>query len=182
MNIPINGVYQSDCLALFERIESEQVTIAYLDVPTYPHIELPTRFSKNEDPEEVLEKAEYEYQEGLSEYLSFLSKAFQQIHRILSPTGNVFIQSEHYLAGYTRQLLDQIFGMRNFRGEIVWPNRQMQMQARLTKLKTEHDTIIHFSKTSFYIYTPQFRPLSKEELNSSYNFEEERGRFFKLTD
>ncbi len=180
MNIPINGVYQSDCLALLERIESEQATVAYLDVPAYPTIELPSRFSKNEDPEEVLKKAEYEYQEGLSEYLSFLSKVFQQIQRILSPDGNAFIQSEHHLAGYTHQLLDQIFGIRNFRDEIVWPNRQMQ--ASLTKLKTEHDTIIHYSKTSSYIYAPQFRSLSKEELNNSYNYTDEHGRSFKLTD
>jgi DNA modification methylase len=179
MDIPINGVYQSDCFALLERIESEKATLVYIDAPAYPPIRLPSQFSENENAEEVLERIEDEYQEGLNEYLSFLSKVFQQVRRILTPAGNAFIQSEHHLAGSTRHILDQIFGMRNFRGEIIWPNHQKQ--ARSVQLKTEHDTIIHFSKTSSYVYTPQFRPLSKEELDNSSNYTDEHGAF-RLTD
>src|SRR6266849_6093420 len=181
MNISPNAVYQSDCLVLLERIEEGQAMLIYIDAPSYPLIELPSGFSDLEDPEEVLKKAEADYQEGLNEYLFFLSKVLQQVQRILSPNGNVFIQSAHHLTGHTRLLLDQIFGMRNFRGEFIWPNRQRQTQSAQRKAGHDHDTLIRYSKTSSYVDKPQYRTLPVQGSGKLSEYTDSHGNY-RLTD
>src|SRR6266481_5321690 len=52
MNILTNAIYQSDCLALLERIEAEQVMLVYIDAPSYPLIQLSSD-SSSEASEEV---------------------------------------------------------------------------------------------------------------------------------
>lgn len=164
MSIPINrnAIYQVDCLALLEQIESQRVMVVYIDASLKP---LAEKLKKNE----VGERA------SLQQHLLFLSKVLHQTRRILTEDGNLFFHSEHYLAGYVRVILDEIFGSRNFRTDIIWRNQSRQRYS--LGLRTEHDTIFHYSKSDAFVYNPQFRRLSQEEMHSQYNKSDEHGSF-----
>jgi hypothetical protein len=88
--IPVNAVYQADCLALLERVQTGQVTLAYVDAPWEPESE------QDQKPESAIES------ESLQEYLMFLSHVLQQIRRVLSEAGSLFFHSEPRLMGHAR--------------------------------------------------------------------------------
>src|SRR5215212_11984307 len=99
--IPIPGVYQADCLTLLERLQSQQVTLAYVDAPwnTMGDRNMPS-------PKEV---------KSPESYLEFISRVLQQIERVLSENGSLYFHSEPRLTGDTRLVLDAVFGRDNFR-------------------------------------------------------------------
>jgi hypothetical protein len=145
VNIQGNGIYQADCLVLLERIESEQASLAYLDPPAV------TRYWN-----EVDETKDF------ATHLTLITKAIQQIHRILNVQGNVFFQSEPYFSGDYRQILNQIFGRDNFREEYILPNLR------------GHNTVIHYSKGNHPIYHPQFKLRTSDH---TYSQNDERGKY-----
>ncbi|HYT42304.1 MAG TPA: DNA methyltransferase [Methylomirabilota bacterium] len=164
MNIQGNGIYQSDCLVLLERIESEQLSMAYLDPPAFTQI---TKTPINKDENEVEETKE------LMEHLSLITKVFQQIHRILNARGNLFFHTEPYLAGDYRRILNQVFGRKNFRLEIILPKFRTNI-TRSSGPRMEHDTVLHYSRGDNPIYNPEFKQLKSD---NTYSQTDERGKY-----
>jgi DNA modification methylase len=159
MGIPVNAVFQADCLALLERIESEQVTLAYIDPPLNTFSPF---FTDNEDDD------------SQREYVSFMSKVLQQIRRVLCNSGSVFLYLNPRSTAYVRLILDQVFGRDSLRTEIVVPLPRVHPRIRPM---LEHDTIIVYSKSDSFIYNPQFRPLADDEVKVRYKLRDERGPF-----
>lgn len=159
MGIPSNAIYHSDCLAFLERLKSEQVTLVYLDPPWGVSSEL-------------LDGEEREA--GLREYWSFMSRVLQQVQRVLAESGSLYIHLELRLTGHIRLILDQIFGVDNFRTEIIWPRRRMGIRVRPV---IEHEAIVLYSKSDSFVHNPQFRPLSDDEVSRWYGRRDDKGPF-----
>ena len=67
------------------------------------------------------------------------------MHRILKPTGSLYLHCDHTANAYIRMALDAIFGTQNFRNEIVWcytgPGSPMMKQ-----FNRKHDTVFWYNK------------------------------------
>ncbi len=166
MNIQSNGIYQSDCLALLERIESEQVSLAYVDPPAFLSLaQTSLAYSVNKSENEKQAKIEVEETKELREHLSLMTKVLQQIHRVLCSHGNLFFQSEHYLAGDYRRILDQVFGRKKFQLEIIWPNFRANAH-NIPIPRLDHYTIFLYSKGDHPTYNRQFKQLASADAHS----------------
>jgi DNA modification methylase len=148
MSIQANALYQADCLALLERIESERVQLMSED--------------------EVARSKE------LQVYLLFMSRVVQQAHRVLANSGNLLIHLESGLSSYIRLILDQVFGREHFQQEIVWPSSPISISSKPPA--SSHDVIFHYSKTDSFTYSPPHRPLADRE-TGRYTKSDERGRY-----
>jgi hypothetical protein len=135
MNITPNAIYQADCLELLGRIASETVTLVYIDPPNY---------SAEVEPSEDSDGGKFK--EGFKQHLVLLSQVFQQSHRILSKSGNLFFHAEPMLAGSARLILDQVFGRENYRVEFTWLHRSHSIPS--TTPRAWHDVILLYSWTS----------------------------------
>ncbi|MFH0958860.1 MAG: site-specific DNA-methyltransferase [Pseudomonadota bacterium] len=149
MKIQTNALYQAEAISLLERIDSEVASLVYLDPPW---------FSTNGDLSRAARA------DSLKEYLLFISKIVQQTHRILSPTGCVFFQVEPSISSnYIRIVLDQVFGIDNFRAEFVWPCSRRQFARDLAP---NHEVIFFYSKSDTFTYNPQFKAKEQEHFVS----------------
>ena len=150
-----NLLAQSDSLVLLERLESEAITLAYLDPPWHPEI-----------PEgDIAEQ----------QFLEFLSRVIQQTLRVLKPTGCLYFHSLPSMTGVTRTLLDQVFGRKNFRADIIWPRRVQRSGS--TELIQQHDTIHIYSKSDEFTYYPPTRPLRPDEIQDRFPYADNRGPY-----
>jgi DNA modification methylase len=73
--------------------------------------------------------------------------------------GVVIVHVEPSVSHHIRIVLDDIFGEKNFRNEIVWKSGGNKKSTK--KLMRFHDTIIVYSKTSKYTYNPQYSPYNE---------------------
>ena len=58
--------------------------------------------------------------ESMQAYLSFMALRLQEMHRVLKPTGSLYLHCDSTASHYLKQLLDCIFGRAWFLNEVVW--------------------------------------------------------------
>ena len=83
---------------------------------------------------------------GLKGYLAFLEPRLREMHRLLAPTGSLYVHLDWHAAHYVKVMLDEIFGIRNFLNEIVWHYRTGGRPARWFMRK--HDTILLYARSA----------------------------------
>lgn len=53
-------------------------------------------------------------------YLIYMAVRLLELHRILKPTGSIYLHCDPTMSHYIKLLLDAIFGRRKFRKELIW--------------------------------------------------------------
>jgi DNA modification methylase len=53
-------------------------------------------------------------------YRAWLDPHLVELHRVLAPTGSLFLHLDHRMSAHARIALDEVFGRAGFRNEIVW--------------------------------------------------------------
>ena len=100
--------------------------------------------------------------DGVAAYLAFMAIRLFEIHRILKPTGSLYLHCDHTASGYLRQLLDGVFGKDNLRNEIIWKYRRWTATA--TRFQQMHDTILWYAKGGKYVFNKLLQPYADESL------------------
>jgi site-specific DNA-methyltransferase (adenine-specific)/adenine-specific DNA-methyltransferase len=84
---------------------------------------------------------------------------------MIKDTGNIVVHIEPKNSHWVRFLLDDIFGEKNFRNEIVWKTGGHAKNKK--QLGRMHDTILVYSKTSKFTFNPQYHPYDDEYLKKT---------------
>lgn len=178
----MNKLILGDCLEVLKNIESETVDLIYIDPPFFSNRTYEVIWG---DKGEV-RSFEDRFSGGVDHYIAWLKDRVQEMHRILKPTGSIFVHCDYHANAYIRvYILDKIFGGNNFRNEIIW---QRATTHNDTKQGAKHfgrvtDTIFYYSKDSKkYIFNPQHERYTSEYIAQSYNKVDENGRRFKSSD
>ena len=79
---------------------------------------------------------------GMLAYLTYMAERLEHCHRLLKPTGSLYLHCDPTASHYLKVLLDTIFGHANFRNEIVWCYRGMPSKAM--KFQAKHDVILSY--------------------------------------
>ena len=53
-------------------------------------------------------------------YLTYMAERLEHMHRLLQPTGNLYLHCDPTASHYLKILLAAVFGPKNFRNEITW--------------------------------------------------------------
>ncbi len=53
-------------------------------------------------------------------YLSMMAPRLVELHRVLKPTGSIYLHCDPTASHYLKLLLDAVFGPENFLNEIIW--------------------------------------------------------------
>ncbi len=161
-NPEFNTVRQGDCLDVLQGFNSECVDLIYLDPP----------FCTQKDWGEFDDR----WQEG--EYITWMELRLREMHRVLKPTGSIYLHCDPTMSHYLKLVMDTIFGISNFRNEIVWhySNRLQRKAKPFAKL---HDIILVYSKTTTFTSTPvlddQWKPSNTQTRRLKTGFETRKG-------
>lgn len=82
----------------------------------------------------------------ISGYIDFMSKRLREIHRVLKPTGSMYLHCDWHASHYLKLLCDEIFGYKNFLNEIVWWYRD-PAGTTTKRFKKKHDILLFYAKT-----------------------------------
>jgi site-specific DNA-methyltransferase (adenine-specific) len=104
-----------------------------------------------------------------------------ELHRVLKPTGSLYLHCDPTASHYLKLVLDAVFGAENFRTEIVW-RRTTSRSNTSRSFADVTDTIFYYSKGRDFTFSMQFVPYSDEYLKSKYRYTDENGRIYRLSD
>ena len=113
-------------------------------------------------------------------YLTMMAVRLLELHRVLKPTGSIYLHCDPTASHYLKLLLDAIFGPTRFRNEIVWKRTSARSDSH--RWNHIHDIILFYSKTDKYTWNKQFTDYDEQYLGDSYGMHDEDGRSFKSDD
>ena len=131
---------------------------------------------------QVIEATRRAHSEGTAAYLTYMAIRLIEMHRVLKPTGSLYLHCDPTANAYLRMTLDAIFGQRNLRNEIVWERNSGSAkgsQHRPKKWGANTDTILFYAKSESASVSP-FRPLTEEEIPDKFPKRDESGRLYAL--
>ena len=91
----------------------------------------------------------------------------KEMHRVLKPTGSIYLQMDTRINHWLRCILDDIFGYDRFLNEIVW--HYVMGSSSKNKYSKKHDVILLYSKSAYYKFNLNniLVPLSIETIKRS---------------
>ena len=119
-------------------------------------------------------------------YLVMMATRLVELHRVLKPTGSLYLHCDPTASHYLKILLDAVFGPKSFRSEIVWKRSSAHSDTKQGAKQPGriHDVLLFYSKDmSEWLWNPVHTPYDREYLATNYrHIEPETGRRFKSTD
>lgn len=83
-------------------------------------------------------------------WLSMMYPRLMLLHKLLSPTGAIFISIDDNAQAFLKELCDEIFGRNNFVAQVVWQKRTSP-DARKT-MSTGHEYILFYVRDYMYAH------------------------------
>ena len=78
-------------------------------------------------------------------YLAMMAVRLVELHRVLKPTGSLYLHCDPTASHYLKLVLDAVFGVKQFRNEIVWLYTGPGSPG-VRQFLRKHDTIFWYSK------------------------------------
>ena len=134
-----NRIYEGNCIEKLAELETNSVDLVYSDPPFYTQKKhsLVTRD----------ESKKYEFSdswESIDDYLNLIESCLIECKRVLKNSGSVFLHCDKVASHYIRVTLDKVFGMKNFRSEIIWSYKRWSNSKK--GLLNSHQNIYFYSK------------------------------------
>ncbi|MFX4088621.1 DNA methyltransferase [Sphingobium yanoikuyae] len=79
-------------------------------------------------------------------YLVMMAVRLQELHRVLKPSGSLYLHCDPTASHYLKLVLDAVFGVENFRNELIWQRTAAKGDAR-NKFGAVHDCILFYAKS-----------------------------------
>jgi adenine specific DNA methylase Mod len=76
-------------------------------------------------------------------YLAIMVVRQIELHRVLKPTGSLYLHCDPTASHYLKILLDAVFGPRCFRNEIIWKRTTAHSSSK--RYAPIHDTLFYYS-------------------------------------
>ena len=88
-------------------------------------------------------------------YLVEMAVRLVELHRVLKPTGSLYLHCDPTASHYLKVVLDAIFGPQNFRNDIVW--KRFNFHADAKRFGRVTDRILFYSETPDFLFNPRSR-------------------------
>lgn len=118
-------------------------------------------------------------------YVTMMAIRLIELRRVLKPSGSLYLHCDPTASHYLKCLMDAIFGVENFRNEVIW-QRSTGKSLMTTRLPNNHDVILAYQKTNegYWDESAMFSPYDADDLPltvaAKYTHREPDGRLFQL--
>jgi len=144
----VNRLILGDNLEILKSMEDNSIDLIYLDPPFFSNRNYEVIWGDTGEIRSFQDR----WSGGISHYIDWLKERVQEMHRILKPTGSIFLHCDWHANAYIKvHILDRIFGENNFINEIIWCyTAPANVKNRFPQ---KHDTIYFYSKTKNYYFS-----------------------------
>ncbi len=108
-------------------------------------------------------------------YLAMMAVRLVELHRVLKPTGSLYLHCDPTASHYLKLVLDAVFGPEHYRSEIIWKRTSSHNSAK--RWGPVHDTIFYYVKNDSSVWNEVFESYDEKYLDRFYRFEDENGRY-----
>ena len=117
----------------------------------------------------------------MTAYLVMMANRLLELHRVLKPTGSLYLHCDPTASHYLKVVLDAVFGKTNLRNEIVW-RRSHPKGLAFTRFANNHDVILAYGKQREQTtWNPSYTQHDPDRAAEQYAQADADGRRYQLT-
>ena len=113
-------------------------------------------------------------QNDMMAYLTMMAIRLAELHRVLKPTGSIYMHCDPTASHYLKLLMDAVFSPKFFRNEIIW--RRTGAHGKSKRYAPIHDVILFYTKSDDYTWNYPKRPFMKGHVEEYFVKEGTRWR------
>jgi adenine-specific DNA-methyltransferase len=152
-----------------------KIDLIYIDPPFATGLDFSFTAEIGESGEEIakeqsaIEEKAYRDTWGANgeKYPQWMHERLTTIRELLAPTGQVFVHCDGRVYGILRCIMDELFGARNWRNDIVW--RYRRMPAPTPNFQKMHDVIMRYSRSGNWTFNQLYEPNAPSTLKAFGN-------------
>lgn len=117
-------------------------------------------------------------------YLTMMAPRLVELHRVLKPTGTIYLHCDPTASHYLKMLKDAVFGPERILNEVTWKRSSAHSDTKqgMKRCGRIRDILLVYSKTNQYNWNAIYTPYTPEYLVSEYRHVAPDGRRYKETD
>ena len=150
MNVENRTLFIADNLDIMRGIDSETIDLIYLDPPfnTKKNYKAPIGSpaegasfkdiwtdedvkdewhgeiaEQNQELYQIIQASKIVYDKSMKIYLTAMAVRLFEMHRILKPTGSIYLHCDPTASHYLKLVMDSLFGKNNYQSEVIWGYR-----------------------------------------------------------
>jgi len=128
----------------------------------------------------VIEEIAYRdtWGKGADSFIAMIYERLKLMHDLLAEDGSIYVHCDYRVSGYTKLILDEVFGKDNFRNEIIWFYPRGGDADK--QFNRKHDSIFWYSKSQdkwTFNWEDTLIPYSEEQLDR-FKEVDEIGKFY----
>lgn len=108
-------------------------------------------------------------------YIVMMTGRLVELHRVLKPTGSLYLHCDPTASHYLKVVLDAVFGLVHFMSEVIW--KRTSAHNRTRRYGPVHDVILVYSKSDAWRWNPQHVPYDSGYTETNFAKSDARGRF-----
>ena len=109
--------------------------------------------------------------DDMGAFLSFMAVRLIEMRRVLRKDGSIYVHCDPTASHYLKQLMDAVFGIDNFRNEIVWKRTSAHSDAQ--RYARVSDRLLFYAPSGA-TWNPQYLPLGEAYVERDYRHTDER--------
>ncbi len=108
-------------------------------------------------------------------YLTMMAVRLAELHRVLKPSGSIYLHCDPVASHYLKIIMDSLFGAEGFRTEVIW--KRTHAHGNVTRAYGDvTDTILYYTKGPAFTWNQQFKALTPEQMEAKYRNSDADGR------
>jgi DNA modification methylase len=169
-------LYCDDNLHRLSQFPAECIDLIYLDPPFFSN----RTYEVIWGDEAEVRSFEDRWEGGVNHYVEWMRERMMEMRRVLKPTGSLWLHCDTAASHYLKVMMDDVFGMGNFRNEIIWKRTTAHNDSK--RAGRIHDTILFYSRGETYTWNDVYQPLDPDYVERYYRYREPNGRRFMSAD
>lgn len=136
----VSTIYCGDNLDRLRRMQSDSVDLIYLDPPFFSNRNYEVIWGDEAEVRSFQDR----WEGGINVYIEWIHERMMHLHRVLKPTGLIYLHCDFHASHYLKVMMDDVFGRNNFLDNVVWLYGLGGSSARYWPRK--HDDLLFYAK------------------------------------
>lgn len=181
----MNRIYWGDNLQVMSHLLKEfrgKVDLIYIDPPFASDVNYKMTISlkgiskkvKFDAENNIFQEAQYTDIWANDNFIQFIYERIILLRELLSQSGVIFVHCDYRAAGYLKLILDEVFGVKFFRNELIW-HYSNKYGSNSATFDSFHNTIFFYSKSKDFFYSPCIIPVKNPRTQPVRKWNKELG-------